>query len=66
MGPIEIIVIIAVVVIVGGVFGNYIYKKVKGKPTGQCACCGNDMKRNFKKIAKEIEKENKCNCGCNN
>ena len=39
MEPIEIIVIIACILIVGGVMGNYIYKKVKKLPTGECACC---------------------------
>ena len=39
MEPIEIIVIIACVLIVGGVIGNYIYKKAKKIPTGECACC---------------------------
>ena len=39
MEPIEIIVIIACILIVGGVFGNYIYKKITKQPTGECACC---------------------------
>ena len=39
MEPIEIIVIIACVLIVGGVFGNYVYKKATKQPTGECACC---------------------------
>lgn len=39
MEPIEIIVIISCVLIVGGVLANYIYKKVKKLPTGQCASC---------------------------
>ena len=39
MEPIEIIVIIACVLIVGGVIGNYIYRKVKKLPTGECASC---------------------------
>ena len=39
MEQIEIIVIIACILIVGGVIGNYIYKKVKKLPTGECACC---------------------------
>lgn len=60
---IEAIVIILAVLVVGSVVGNYIYKKVKGKPTGACSCCINDMKRNIKKIANEIEEE-RCNCYC--
>ena len=39
MEPIEIIVMIACILIVGGVIGNYIYKKVKKLPTGECASC---------------------------
>ena len=39
MEPIEIIVIIACVLIVGGVLANYIYKKATNQPTGQCAYC---------------------------
>lgn len=39
MQPIEIIVIIACVLIVGGVIFNYIYKKIKKIPTGECASC---------------------------
>ena len=39
MEPIEIIVIIACVLIVGGVIANYIYKKAKKIPTGECECC---------------------------
>ena len=40
MQPIEIITIIACVLIVGGVLGSYIYKKIKHKPTGGCDGCG--------------------------
>ena len=39
MGPIEIIVIIGSILIVGGVIVNYIYKKVKKMPTGECSSC---------------------------
>ena len=39
MGPIEIIVIIGSILIVGGVIANYIYKKVKKMPTGECSSC---------------------------
>ncbi|MCI5745693.1 MAG: hypothetical protein MR270_05360 [Erysipelotrichaceae bacterium] len=39
MKPIEIIVIISCVLIVGGVFFNYVYRKIKHKPTGECAYC---------------------------
>ena len=43
MEPIEIIVIISCVLIVGGVLANYIYKKVKKLPTGQCASCNKTL-----------------------
>jgi len=39
MHPIEIIVIICCVLIVGGVLGNYIYRKIKHLPTGECSSC---------------------------
>lgn len=46
MQPIEIIVIVACVLIVGGVFGNYLYKKFKHLPTGECSCCSHSKKGN--------------------
>lgn len=58
MQPIEIIVIIVAVAIVSSVFASYIYKKAKHKPTGECSCCSNRMKKNLKKISKEL----KCEC----
>ena len=39
MGPIEIVTIILAVLIVVGVLAAYIVRKVKGKPTGDCAGC---------------------------
>ena len=39
MHIIEIIVIIACILIVGGVIFNYFYKKTKKMPTGECASC---------------------------
>lgn len=65
MQPIEIIVLIAAISIVLGVLGRYIYKKIKGMPTGECSCCKSSMKGTLKKISKELEKERKCDCGCN-
>lgn len=62
---VEAIVIIVAVAIVVLVFGSYFYKKIKGEPTGTCSCCKSGMKRNFKKISNELDKEKKCNCGCN-
>lgn len=44
MQPIEIIVILACVIIVGGVFANYLYRKAKHLPTGECSCCSHNKK----------------------
>lgn len=52
MEPIEIIVIAVTIVVVGGVIGSYIYKKVKKLPTGECAYChkkGDDLVRAYHK-----------------
>ena len=46
MKPIEIIVIIACILIVGGVLSRYIYRKVKKLPTGECACCKKTKEKN--------------------
>ena len=64
MKPIEIIVIIASVAIVGGVFGTWLYKKVTHKPTGDCACCNrtnlsNNTIRNTEKN-KTLQTQRKC------
>lgn len=64
MTPIEIIVIIACVLIVGGVLGNYIYRKIKHLPTGECACCQN--KKGVNKLVKNYRdkypKDDNCCC----
>ena len=57
MEPIEIIVIIACVLIVGGVIGKAIYRKVKKLPSNECACCSKKMKRAVSNAIKEISKE---------
>lgn len=54
---IEIIVIIACIAIVGGVLGTYIYKRVKGIPTGECVEC----RKGTKKLLKEYKKMYKQN-----
>ena len=66
MQPIEIIVLIAAIAIVGLVFGRMIYKKFKGMAPSECSCCKSNMKRNIKKISKELEKEKKIECKCSN
>jgi hypothetical protein len=57
MKPIEIIVIILCVLIVGGVLGRYIYRKVKKLPTGECSYCSNTKKGS--KLLKEYRKKYK-------
>lgn len=57
MEPIEIIVIVACVLIVGGVIGRAVYRKVKKIPSNECACCSKRMNRAFKNALKDISKE---------
>ncbi len=57
MGPIEIIVIVACVVIVVSVFGVRIYKKIHHMPVGECADCQANMKRMIKQMRKQRKKE---------
>lgn len=59
----DIIVIIACILIIGGVLGNYIYKRIKHLPTGECACCASKMKKKKNKLVKEYYKAKKeCSC----
>lgn len=60
MEPIEIIVIIASVLIVGGVLARYIYRVVNKLPTGDCACCANTKKGS--KLVKAYKKKYKSCC----
>ena len=55
MEAIEIIVIIACLAIVSGVFGTWLYKKIKHKPTGDCASCA--LLDNKKKLLKAYRKK---------
>ena len=57
MKPIEIIVIILCVLIVGGVIGKYIYRKVKKLPSNECASCSKKMKRALSSALKNISKD---------
>ena len=57
MGPLEIIVIIISVIIVGTVIGVFIYKKVKGLPTGECVECRKGTKKLLKKYQKMYQKK---------
>ena len=44
----EIVVISLTVAFFGFLIGRYIYKKVKGLPTGECACCHKSKKQLLK------------------
>lgn len=57
MKPIEIIVIIICFLIVGGVFGKFIYRKIKKLPSNECAYCSKKMKRAMSNAIKEISKD---------
>ncbi len=60
MSPIEIIVIVITSLIVIGVIGNYVYRKIKHLPTGECACCKNKYNSILRKYHKKYpSSENK-------
>lgn len=48
----EISVIILIVAFFAFLIGRYIYRKVKGLPTGECACCHKSKKRLLKEYYK--------------
>ena len=48
----EIIVITLTVFFFIALIGNYIRKKIKGLPTGECACCHKSSKKMIKKYHK--------------
>ncbi|MBP5574319.1 MAG: hypothetical protein J6X50_01050 [Bacilli bacterium] len=52
----EVVVISLTVIFLLTIIGNYIRKKIKGLPTGECACCH----KSTKKMLKEYHK-----CCCN-
>ena len=56
MEPIEIIVIICCVLIVGGVVTSYIYKKIKKIPTGECGYCSKKRNNLVKDYHKKYRK----------
>ena len=49
----EILVVIALMVFFTLLLANFIYKKVKGEPTGECACCAATKKN---RLVKEYRK----------
>ena len=52
---IEILVIFVVVSFFAFLIGRFIYKKIKGLPTGECACCHKSKKQ-------LIDEYHKCCC----
>ena len=52
----EITVITIVILFFAFLIGRYIYRKIKGLPTGECACCHKSKKQ----LLKEYHK-----CCCN-
>ena len=66
MTAIEIIVIIASVLIVAAVIARYIYKRVKGIPTGECETCSSKKKteKMFANIRKELDEERSTCLSC--
>ncbi len=66
MDIVEIIVIICCILIVGGVLGNYIYKKVKKLPTGECSYCHSSSKKKQNKLLEDYRKKYGSKCkSCN-
>ena len=57
MQPIEIIVLILAPSFVLFILSSYIYKRIKGLPTGECADCG--LKKASKKLIKYYRKHKK-------
>ena len=66
MGPIEITVIVLVSAFMVGFIANYIYRKVKKLPTGECACCGSHKRKNalVRKYHKKYGKKEDHSCCC--
>ena len=48
----EIVVITIVISFFAFLIGRYIYKKIKGLPTGECACCHKSTKQLLKEYHK--------------
>ena len=51
----EIAIVLAVVAFFGFLIGRHVYRKVKGLPTGECACCHHSGK-------KLVEEYHECYC----
>ena len=55
----QIVVIISVALFFIGLLSSYIYKKIKGLPTGECAYCHKGASRMLKDYHKMYPKTNK-------
>ncbi len=69
MTPADIVILVVVAAVVLAIVGTYIYKRVKGLPTGECSCCSSRMKKSVKKAMKDIklddlDENDDCGCGC--
>lgn len=63
MGILEISVIAFCVLVVGGVFGSYLYKKIKHLPTGECAECAKGKRKKASRLVEEYHQVYGCkNC----
>ena len=54
----EIVLIILAALFVCFIFGRMIYRRIKGKPSSECACCH----KNMEKALREAKKVAKCTC----
>ena len=59
---IEILVIVLIVAFLSFLIGKYIYRKKKGMPTGECACCASSKKGN--NLVKQYNKTYHKDCCC--
>jgi hypothetical protein len=57
MKPVDLIILIICLSIVIGVVGNYIYRKYKKMPTGDCGYCSMKSEKTLKLIRKELAKD---------
>ena len=64
MKPIDIIVLVVILLVLGLIIGRYIYKRIKHMPTGECACCSTKkgVDRMVKNIKKELDNDKECCC----
>jgi hypothetical protein len=59
MEPIDIIILLIAISVVGFVIINYIYRRVHNKPTGDCKMCTMNSEKTINKIRKELKKAKK-------